>query len=361
MSRIVVMAGGTGGHIFPALSVAEILRASGCEVTWLGSRGGMEQTMVPRAGFEGDWISIAGVRGKGLRTKIAAPFRLCVSVFQALLILRKRQPAVVLGMGGFASGLGGIAAWLLRRPVIIHEQNAIAGTTNRILSRIAHQVFEAFPQSFSDNSAVKAVGNPVRADILALPLPANRMSDREGAVRILVLGGSQGALILNEYVPTELMALAESVEIEVRHQAGSNTLDVARKNYARAGFSFSIDAFIGDMADAYGWADIVICRAGALTVSELAAAGLASVLVPFPHAIDDHQTANAQFLVKLGAARLLPQSDLFEGVLKNLLNELISDRHRLLTMAEAARQFAHPDAASLVAARCIEIAAEVRA
>ena len=360
MNRVVVMAGGTGGHIFPALSVAEILRDSGCQVTWLGSRGGMEESLVPRSGFDGDWISIKGFRGKGILSKLAAPFRIIVSVVQAAYILIKRRPTVVLGMGGFASGPGGLAAWLLRRPVVIHEQNAIAGTTNRILSRFARSVFEAFPNSFSAGTDVTVVGNPVRADIIALPMPEHRFNQRTGATRILILGGSQGALILNQYVPNELVALSRTFDIEVWHQTGKNTIDVARQHYADVPFEVRVDGFIDDMAAAYSWADIVICRAGALTVSELACAGLASVLIPFPYAIDDHQTANAQHLVNAGAARLLPQSEAAAGVLAGILDELVSDRNRLLTMAMAARQLSRPDAAQAVAQRCIQLAAEAR-
>lgn len=363
MSRILIMAGGTGGHIFPALEVAHSLRADGCEISWLGSRGGMEVGLVEQAGFDGDWISISGVRGKGLMTYVMAPLRIITSIFQALRVMRKRRPDTVLGMGGFASGPGGVAAWLLRRPLIIHEQNAVAGTTNSLLSRLAQHVFSAFPDSFSSRLAkrrhVEVVGNPVRADIVAIAPPEQRLTTRSGPLHVLILGGSQGALALNEYVPNELSSLAKTHDLIVHHQAGSKTLPLARAAYKEATVEVRLDAFIDDMAAAYAWADIAICRSGALTVSELAAAGVASVLIPFPHAIDDHQTANAQFLVAVGAARLLPQAECKPGKLESILREIVTERARVVAMAAAGRAQAKTDAASRVATRCIEVAAGI--
>ncbi|NNF15847.1 MAG: undecaprenyldiphospho-muramoylpentapeptide beta-N-acetylglucosaminyltransferase [Gammaproteobacteria bacterium] len=357
MNRILVMAGGTGGHIFPALAVAEVLRASGCEVCWLGSRGGMEEQLVGQAGYAGDWIAVGGLRGKGWFTTIAAPLRLLVSLLQAVAVMIRRRPSVVLGMGGFASGPGGVAAWLLRRPLVVHEQNAVAGTTNRILARFARQVFSAFPDSFPGGRAAEVVGNPVRSSIIALPLPEQRMAARHGPIRVLVLGGSQGALMLNQYVPGELATLAATTAIAVHHQSGDKTHATACESYADTDLNVQVDRFIDDMSGAYAWADIVICRAGALTVSELAAAGLAAVLVPFPYAIDNHQAANAQQLVRLGAARVLMQDELKPGKLAAVLTELVADRKRLTVMATAARQLARPDAASRVADRCLRLAA----
>ncbi|MFK8030276.1 MAG: undecaprenyldiphospho-muramoylpentapeptide beta-N-acetylglucosaminyltransferase [Gammaproteobacteria bacterium] len=361
MNRIIVMAGGTGGHIFPALAVAQKLRLQGCDVSWLGSVGGMEQTLVSNAGFEGDWIAVSGVRGKGLLTKLLAPFKLLGSVWQALGILRQRKPQAVLGMGGFASGPGGLAAWLLRCPLVIHEQNAVAGTTNKILSRLSRKVFTAFPGAFGEGLASEVVGNPVRDEIIALPAPAQRYANRDEKIRVLVLGGSQGALSLNEYVPTELAAWSASRAIEVRHQAGQRTIDRATTAYQRSGLKADVVPFIDDMAEAYGWADLAICRSGALTVSELSASGVAAVLVPFPYAIDDHQTHNARFLVDTGAAQLLSDKQCVPGALVGLLNEMASDRDSLLTMARAARTQSKPDAADKVASTCMQFANGVAA
>ncbi|MEM7083673.1 MAG: undecaprenyldiphospho-muramoylpentapeptide beta-N-acetylglucosaminyltransferase [Pseudomonadota bacterium] len=358
MSRILVMAGGTGGHIFPALAVAKKLRGLGCEVRWLGSQGGMEQRLVDKAGFEGDWISVAGVRGKGWRTKLLAPFRLVASVWQALRVLRLRRPDAVLGMGGFASGPGGLAAWLTRRPLIIHEQNAVAGTTNKVLSRLADKVFTAFPHAFGTR-AQAVVGNPVRDDIIALPVPEQRFAKREGALRVLVLGGSQGALALNEYVPRELAEWAKTQPISVLHQSGERTFSTAQDAYEGARLTVNVVPFITDMAQAYGWADLAVCRAGALTISELAAAGLAAVLVPFPFAIDDHQTLNAAYLEQVGAGRILAERDCQPGALVAMLKEVADDRGRLLAMATAARHQRQPDSANVVAVSCVELASGV--
>ncbi len=356
MSRIIVMAGGTGGHIFPALAVARTLRDMDCEVSWLGSVGGMEQTLVANHDFDGDWITVSGVRGKGLVTKLLAPFRLVGSVWQAIRILRARQPAVVLGMGGFASGPGGLAAWLLRCPLVIHEQNAVAGTTNRVLSRLARQVFTAFPGAFDHRVVSTVVGNPVRKEIMALPLPEQRFVERGDDIRVLILGGSQGALALNEYVPSELAAWSTDRTVHIRHQAGKKTLSQAQAAYEAAGIDADVTPFIEDMAEAYQWADIAICRAGALTVSELSAAGLAAILVPFPYAIDDHQTLNALHLVKSGAARILTESDCTPGALVSILNDMASDRTQLLEMAVAARRQSKPESAKQVAQSCVQLA-----
>ncbi len=361
MNRIMVMAGGTGGHIFPALAVARKLRDQGCEVTWLGSVGGMEQTLVAKAGFDGDWISVSGVRGKGLAIRLLAPFRLVGSVWQAMSILRARKPDAVLGMGGFASGPGGLASWLTRRPLVIHEQNAIAGTTNTVLSRLARKVFTAFPGAFAERVNSTVVGNPVRDEIIALPLPEARYSERDDKIRVLVLGGSQGALALNEYVPSELGTWSLSHEVDVCHQAGASTFDRATAAYATAGFDARVIAFIDDMAEAYAWADLAICRAGALTVSELSAAGVAAVLVPFPFAIDDHQTQNARYLVDAGAARILTDEECVPGALAALLNEIANDRAHLLEMALAAREKSLPGAADRVAQACLQLASGVAA
>jgi UDP-N-acetylglucosamine--N-acetylmuramyl-(pentapeptide) pyrophosphoryl-undecaprenol N-acetylglucosamine transferase len=352
---IAVMAGGTGGHVFPALATAEVLREQGMEVFWIGTRRGLEAKLVPPRGFPTEWISIEGLRGKGVGQLIAAPWRLVVALRQAAGILRRRRPNVVLGMGGFASGPGGVMARMLGLPLVIHEQNRVPGMTNQWLSRIATRVFEAFPGSFPGNRGAVACGNPVRADIAALAPPAERLAARSGPGRLLVVGGSLGAKVLNETVAPAVARLPAELRPRIRHQAGELTLETARAAYAAADVSAEVTPFVDDMAGAYGWADLVVCRAGALTVSELAAAGVASVLVPYPFAVDDHQTGNARYLADAGAARLLPQTGLNPESLSRLLAELLGDPARLRQMAEAARAMSRPDAAARIAAACWEV------
>lgn len=351
---VLVMAGGTGGHVFPALAVAEALRARDLEVVWMGTRLGLEARVVPAAGIRLERISIGGLRGKGVATRLLAPLRVGLAVLQALRILLRVRPAVVLGMGGYAAGPGGVAAWLTRRPLVIHEQNAVAGTTNRILAPLAKRVLAAFPGAFPPGVHAEVVGNPVRRAIAALPPPDERMAERSGPPRLLVLGGSQGALALNEAVPEALARLPEAMRPEVRHQAGRNTLDVARAAYARHGIEVALCEFIEDMADAYGWADLTICRAGALTVSELAAAGLPAVLVPFAAAVDDHQTLNGGYLVAAGGAVLVPEKQLGAERLARLLAGLLADRGRLLDMARRARSVARPEALAAIEQALLE-------
>lgn len=341
------MAGGTGGHVFPALAVAEVLRARGHEVAWLGAVRGIENELVPRAGFPLHRLAVAGLRGKGLLALLAAPFRLLRALGQSLDVLRRFDPAVVLGLGGFASGPGGLAAWLTRRPLLVHEQNAVAGYTNRLLARLARRRLCAFPGSLP---RAEVVGNPVRAAIADLPEPARRFADRAGPPRLLVLGGSQGARALNRMLAPALARL--EMEVAVRHQAGRG-LEEARAAYAAAGVGAELCAFIEDMAEAYGWADLVVCRAGAMTVSEIAAAGVAALFVPFPHAVDDHQTANAGYLVAVGAARLVRENELTAERLAEELRALLQDRGQLLAMARRAREKAVTDAAERVAAACL--------
>lgn len=356
-----VMAGGTGGHVFPALAVAERLREQGAHVFWIGTRRGMESRLVPEHGFEMEWIRIEGLRGKGVARLLTAPLKIGAAILQAARILRRRRPAVVLGMGGFASGPGGLAARLLGVPLVIHEQNFVPGMTNQWLARIATRVFEAFPASFPKARAAQACGNPVRQSIIDLPPPRERLERRRAQgdaarPRLLILGGSLGAQVLNETVPVALAALPAEIRPQVRHQAGERTLDTASAAYRAAGVEAGVTPFIQDMAEAYGWADLVVCRAGALTVSELAAAGVASVLVPYPYAVDDHQVGNARYLADVGAARLLIQRDLTASGLTAMLGALLSDRGALLTMAEAARTRAQPDATARIADACLEIA-----
>jgi UDP-N-acetylglucosamine--N-acetylmuramyl-(pentapeptide) pyrophosphoryl-undecaprenol N-acetylglucosamine transferase len=350
------MAGGTGGHVFPALAVAETLRTQGMQVFWIGTERGMESRLVPQHGFELEHVRIQGLRGKGVAQVLGTPFKLVAALWQAGEILRRRAPSVVLGMGGFASGPGGLAARALGLPLVIHEQNRIPGMTNQWLARIATRVFEAFPGSFPKRRRAIASGNPVRRAIAQLPAPRMRFAGRDGPGRLLVVGGSLGAKILNETVPAALSLIPKDERPRVRHQAGQQTLEVARQAYADTGVAAEVTPFISDMAEAYGWADLVVCRAGALTVSELAAAGVGSLLVPYPYAVDDHQSANARYLTDAGAARLLVQKHLTPEGLAEQLRELLGDRAALLTMAEAARARANPDAAERIAAACWELA-----
>ncbi len=351
---VLIMAGGTGGHVFPALAVAECLRQRGIPVRWMGTRRGLEATLVPGAGIPMEWIGVAGLRGKGLRQRLLTPFMLAQALWQARGILRRLQPPVVLGMGGFVSGPGGLMARLLGIPLVVHEQNAIAGLTNRWLARLANRVLEAFPKTFPAKRAAVAVGNPVRASIAALPPPSERFKTHDGRPRLLVVGGSQGALALNRLVPQALGLLAENERPEVWHQAGGQLHEAAVTAYRDAGVTARVTPFIQDMAEAYGWADLALCRAGALTVAELAAAGVGAVLVPFPFAVDDHQTANGRFLAQGEAALVVPQAELDAERLATILRQLLGDRPRLLRMAEAARRLAKIDAAEQVAITCLE-------
>jgi UDP-N-acetylglucosamine--N-acetylmuramyl-(pentapeptide) pyrophosphoryl-undecaprenol N-acetylglucosamine transferase len=353
---IMIMAGGTGGHVFPGLAVAEALRGRNRRVVWLGTHRGLEARVVPAAGIDMEWISISGLRGRGLTAWLAAPFRIAAAVMQALAALHRRRPAAVLGLGGFVSGPGGLAAWLTRRPLVIHEQNAVAGTTNRWLARFARRVFEAFPGSFPPGVPAELIGNPVRPSIAALPEPRERLAARSSErPRLLVLGGSQGARALNRTVPDALRRLPEALRPDIWHQAGAGEAEV-RTAYAFGQTPARIDAFIDDMAEAYGWADLVVARAGALTVAELAAAGVGAVLIPFPYATDDHQTRNARHFVTGGAGVLLPESELDPNRLAQELERLLAERGRLIDLAERARAQALTGAAEKLAAVCVELA-----
>ena len=363
VQRVLIMAGGTGGHVFPALAVAEELRAQGVEVIWMGTHKGLEADVVPRAGFEMEWVSISGLRGKGLSSWVLAPFKLALAMTQSLVIIMRRRPMMVLGVGGFVTGPGGFVAWLLHKPLVIHEQNALAGMTNRWLSHCATKVLEAFPGTFPAQPKVIATGNPVRAEITALPSPEQRMAGRSGKLHILVVGGSLGAQAFNQTVPECVKGMAADCQPEIWHQAGRRHIDAARLSYQRAGVSARVEPFIEDMAAAYAWADLVVCRAGALTISELAAAGVASILVPYPYAVDDHQTHNAAYLVKAGAALLLPQSQFSTEALRAALSQFCrpqfqgqdQGRGHLLKMAMVARQLAKPRATHEVAQWCLEV------
>ena len=353
---VLIMAGGTGGHVFPALALARLLRARSYNVVWLGTKRGLEARVVPQNDFPIEWLSVGGLRGKGIATLLAAPFRLAHALIQALCVMRRHRPIVVVGLGGFVTGPGGVAAWLTRAPLVIHEQNAIAGFTNRRLAPLAREVLTAFPNSFDADTKARAIGNPVRQEIFAVPSPAARFAQRSGAIRILVIGGSLGAMKLNAVVPFAIARLAGTLNVDVRHQAGERWIDSARKSYADANVRADVKPFIEDMAEAYAWADLVICRAGALTISELAAAGVASILVPFPAAVDDHQTHNAQYLVQEGAAVLIHDREITAERLAEELQRLCAGRGKLLAMAERARLLARPHAAEELAESCLKFA-----
>ena len=355
-SPVMIMAGGTGGHVFPALAVARELLGRAQPVVWMGTRKGLEASVVPAAGIEMEWISIAGLRGRGAAAWLAAPLRILIATMQALAAIRRRKPAVVLGMGGFVSGPGGVAAWLCRRPVLIHEQNAVAGTTNRLLSLIARRVFEAFPGSFPGGVDAELVGNPVRREILDLARRDKAGNERPGApFHVLILGGSQGARVLNERVPQAMAMLPGGVSVEIWHQAGHGR-QTARRGYAERGVEARVDAFVEDMASAYAWADMVVCRAGALTIAELAAAGLGSILVPFPHAVDDHQARNAESLGSRGAGIVIPEHEFTPPRLVDELVALLERPGRIAKMGDSARNLARPTAPADIADACLEFA-----
>ena len=349
---ILIMAGGTGGHVFPALAVADELRSRGVPIVWLGTRNGIEARVVKQAGYQIEWLSITGLRGKNTVTLLLAPVRLFMACAQAFRVLWQRRPCAVLGMGGFASGPGGLMAWVMRRPLIIHEQNAVTGLTNRILSHLAGHVLQAFPDTFG--KPAMTVGNPVRKEIQQLSDPKLRLSGHTGALRVLVIGGSLGAVRLNEIVPQAISRMAAGARPEILHQTGLANLDATRECYQQHGVEARIEAFIDDMAEVYGWADLVICRAGAMTVFELAAAGVASILIPYPHAVDDHQTANAEYLVKAGAAVVMQQHELSSEWLSDTISRLTLERDTLIRMAVAARNMAKPNAANEVADICMQ-------
>lgn len=352
--RALIMAGGTGGHVVPALSLARALQARGIEVHWLGTPRGIENTLVPEAGIPLHHVSIAGLRGNGALGWLKAPWRLWKAVAQARRIIKSLEVSLVVGLGGFASGPGGLAAWLMKTPLIIHEQNALPGMTNKALAHLARRVYAAFPNAFDAARHPIVIGNPVRTEIATIgeaPRELEALTSRP--LRLLVVGGSLGAQVLNERVPAALGMMAADVRPEVRHQAGRNKEDATIAAYQAAGVEAIVSDFIGDMAKAYEWADLVVCRSGALTVTELAAAGRASLLVPFPHAVDDHQTINANYLVQAGAAQLISQSQMSVEVLSDKLGELLN-AHRLLEMGQRARSVAQLEATDIMVQGCME-------
>ena len=343
---VMIMAGGTGGHIFPALAVAKVLRARGVPVVWLGADGAMETRLVPPHGIPLDTLAITGLRGKGKLALLGAPVRVLRAIRAAGFVLRRRAPRSVVSFGGFAAGPGGVAARLMGLPLLVHEQNRAAGFTNRMLVKVARRVMTGFPGAFPSREEV--VGNPVRDDIAAVAPPPERFAGRAGPLRVLVLGGSQGARALNLAVPKAIASLS-GVAVEVRHQCGEKLRDEAAHAYADAAVPASVEAFITDMAAAYAWADVVVCRAGALTLAEVCAVGVPSELVPFPAAVDDHQTRNADFLVERGAAKRVSEGADFADRLQAALQPLLGDAATRRAMADAARAAAMPDAARRVA------------
>jgi len=352
---VMIMAGGTGGHVFPALAVAGVLHKGHRDVVWLGTRRGIEARLVPAAGYPVEWIEVEGLRGKGLARWLTAPLTLARALWQARRALRRRRPGVVLGCGGFVSGPGGIAAWLSGTPLVIHEQNSIAGLTNRWLARFAARVAEGFTGTFPAERRAVHVGNPVRPEIAALPPPRERFARREGRPRLFVFGGSQGAAALNRLLPEAIAALPQALRPRVLHQSGMRDRDATAAAYRAHAIEAEVRAFVDDMASAYAMADLVVSRSGALTVAELAAAGVAAILVPFPAAVDDHQARNAAWLRETGAARVLREQGLTPARLADEMLALLSKgRGGLLAMAEAARAVAISDAAERVAALCLE-------
>ncbi|WP_039914859.1 undecaprenyldiphospho-muramoylpentapeptide beta-N-acetylglucosaminyltransferase [Cellvibrio mixtus] len=357
---VLIMAGGTGGHVFPALAVADELRKRGHNIHWLGTARGIEMRLVPAANIPLHLIKVEGVRGRGVTGLFKAPFLISYALGQALQLIRKVNPDVVVGFGGFASGPGGIAARILGKPLIIHEQNAVAGTTNRLLAKVATKVLAAFPDAFNSvpEKSVQVVGNPVRTTINDLADAKTRYGDRiekNIPLRLLVLGGSLGAKAINELVPAALAQLPGMLRPQVWHQSGKNHADATTALYMQHQVNAKVDAFVEDMSAAYAWADLVICRAGALTVSELTATGVASILIPLPSAIDDHQTYNAKYLSDVGAGVSLVQKELTAAKLAALLSTELADRQHLLSMAEKAQQLALPKAAMQVAEICEEV------
>jgi len=378
IKTVLIMAGGTGGHIFPALAVAQVLKEKGTRIEWLGTRKGLEARLVPEHHYPINYIEISGLRGKGIKTLMLLPFRLAKAMIQTFSVYKKIKPDVVLGMGGFVTGPGGMVAWLLGKPLVLHEQNAIAGLTNKILFKFAKKVFAAFPGAFKEHKKLSVIGNPVRQEITSLSEPEHRFKEKwpeldkpesKVTLHLLIIGGSLGATALNERVPQALELLSKNSnraesdfgQIMVRHQCGEKHLEATLENYRwldkkidDSDIKAEVLPFITDMAQNYEWADVIICRSGALTVSEIAAAGVASLLVPFPYAVDDHQTANADYLANEGAALLIQQNDLDKKRLAEVLLSL--DKKNVVDMASKARQLAINNAAEVVADECLRLA-----
>ncbi len=362
---VMITAGGTGGHVYPGLAVARALQAQDISVVWLGTPNGLEARVIPEADIDMEYLTVSGLRGKGAAALLLAPFQLIKALYQSYRIMKKVKPSAVLGMGGFVAGPGGLVASWMGIPLLIHEQNAIPGLTNKLLKNKSNKVLEGFSGTFGNFKGNRTkgkstntifIGNPVRLDIAQLSHPIERLGNRWGRVNLLIFGGSLGAQALNEVVPMALGEMPLDKRPIVRHQAGKNKELATQNIYEKMGVEATVTPFIEDMAEAYEWADVVICRSGALTVAELAAAGLASIMVPYPYAVDDHQTANARYLSDSEAAVLMPQNDLTKESLSELLDELCGNRDKLIEMAIKARKLSKPMATENVAALCAELA-----
>lgn len=352
LKRVLIMAGGTGGHVFPGLAIAQYFKAQEIEVNWLGTHHGLEAQLVPKANIPLHCITISGVRGKGLKAILSAPFKLLFAIGQAMKVMRVFKPDVIIGMGGFVSGPGGIASFILRKKLVIHEQNAKSGMTNQWLAKIATKVLSGFPDTFSKNKKVVTIGNPIRQTIAAFSPPKGRLSSQP---RLLVIGGSLGAQSINTLLPQALSLLNENERPQVWHQTGEKHYADTIELYKKAGIQARLSPFIHEMDQAYAWANMVLCRAGALTIAEICAAGLGAILVPYPYAVDDHQTANAHFMVKQKAAFLIQQSQLTSTLLADLLKELCTCADKRLQMAQAAYQLRITDATQKVFTICQEV------
>ncbi len=347
------MAGGTGGHIFPALAIADELKQQGHEVVWLGTKQGLEFKLVPKAEIELHVLEIAAIRGKGLKRKLTAPFRLFKAVRRAKALIKSIDPDLVIGMGGYVSGPGGLAAWLLRIPLVIHEQNTIPGLTNKVLSRLASSVCESFPGAFKAKKHITYTGNPVRRSICELPDPSTRIPGHDNGLRVLILGGSQGAEVLNKIMPMAINKIPKDKQPHIWHQSGTLQLGTTKQAYIGVGVEARVEPFMDNMAEAYAWADLVICRAGATTVSELTAAGVGSILIPYPTAVDDHQTVNAKFLQNTGAAIIMPQRTISAEDIAQQIMTYAEDRNELTQMAQAAYALGNKDATKRVVEQCL--------
>lgn len=351
MKRILIMAGGTGGHIFPALAVADIMQENNIEVHWLGARGGLEEHLIP-ARFSISYIPVKAFRGKSLFARCLMPWRLLRATIQALKIIRRLRPNVILGMGGYVTVPGGIAAWISRTPLIIHEQNSVAGLSNRLLAKLAKTVLQAFPNAFQGSLEAQTTGNPVRHELMTIPDPEVRFTSRQGPLRILILGGSQGARAVNQNVLAALLDYPHKNEITVWHQTGQLDYEQVKQQYTSIPITVKLSPFIDNMVEAYQWADIVVCRAGALTVSEIATVGVSAIFIPYPFAVDNHQLHNSRYLEQAGAAIVIVQKDLTKERLIDLFRQFSSNRTRLLTMAQCARKLAQPQAGERVMLEC---------
>lgn len=344
------MAGGTGGHIFPALAVAQQLKNENWDVSWIGTKQGLESKVVPAHHIEIDWLKVAGIRGKGMGAKLTNVLLLLQSVWQSFKIFRKRKPNVVLGMGGYVAGPGGLVSKMLNIPLVIHEQNRVPGTTNRLLVKKATKILQAFPDSFPANVQAEFTGNPLRSTFLNIPEKEIWTEALDRPFRILIVGGSQGAKILNDLLPA---ALSNEQNIEVMHQTGTAAYELVKKKYSETSLQVQVVEFINDISSAYQWSDLIICRSGAMTVSEVAASGTPAIFIPLPNAIDDHQTANARYLTDSGAGILLPQNELSAD---KLLQAIADIKTKAQEMSLASKNKARLDATKVVAQRCVEVA-----